>query len=35
VRFLAEQVVEAADVRQAVARAEALGAIEISSISAE
>jgi hypothetical protein len=35
VRFLAEQVVESADVRQAVARAEALGAIEISSIIAE
>jgi hypothetical protein len=35
VRFLAEQVVEATDVRRAVARAEALGAIEISSIIAE
>jgi transposase-like protein len=35
VRFLTEQVVEAADLRQAVARAEALGAVEISSITAE
>jgi transposase-like protein len=35
VRFLAEQVVEAADMRAAVARAEALGAVEISSITAE
>jgi transposase-like protein len=35
VRFLAEQVVEAADMRDAVARAEALGAVEISSIALE
>jgi transposase-like protein len=35
VRFVGEQVVEAADIRQAVARAEALGAVEISGITAE
>jgi hypothetical protein len=35
VRFLGEQVVEAADMRDAVARAGALGAVEITSVTAE